>query len=707
MGIMDKLLSTANLYSKLLVSKATKGFNDRPSQSLGDDEFYYSINRIYTSRKVKKMYFIKELPRLVDAGFLHILKQEIETKVRLLNTTYKTNKKCELVDVLNVTPYEMNFSTFKNRSRMNMWKRRYDKAMRDSGSNSKLDDMLSKPEEVDKRDRNTYMIESWLFIKESQDKNKNEFCKTNIILELVSDSDDMLNECEKVLHDYMFKNEIRISEVFLQSNEYNKSFTPVGNQGNRTLLAKMHPSSILTDSLINDFDVPTHGVVGDETGICFGTDIYSGLPIFYDLGKGSDAINFLLTASTGEGKSNFNKSLYSAFDISGYNIVTLDYEGDEYIPMGKMYDAIFFKVSGEESRYFNTIAIGDLTGINDIDKDLKNESVKTTERVFSLLLDERNGMTPHEASLYSDCVNRVYERFGVTDNPQTWHLSKGCTYFHLYGELVEMSKLDYYVREYGQHIKDMIIKLRTYFERDGINHSMFDHPINLDQLLGARHVIFSFGMKGADESLINKKDLALKQLFVGYITTLLANYNRSKGQLTVVQIEELQRYLNHSQSAAVVSNMVSGGRKRGMIMFLITNAPLQLLTHTNQNTKTTEEHSKNVDAILNNINAHIIGSLKTRATEKLAEFFNIEDALPHLRLINGGGEMKYSFLIHYKDEFTVVKYLINPSLIQTDLYATRRDKALGDESDNGAFHIDTHNTGIKERVMNDSRKSKM
>lgn len=704
MKLLDRLFSTANLYSKLAVSKITKGFNDKPDHVLGDDEFYYSINRIYTSKKVKKMYFLNELPRLVDAGFLHILKQEVETKVRQLNSTYNTNKKCELIDIVRVTPFELNFSTFKNRSRMQMWKRRYETAIKESGGNTRLDDMVADKSDIIKRDKNTYMIESWLFVKEAQDKNKSEFCKANIILELVSDSDDMLMECEKVLMNYIHQNEMKVNEVFLQSNEYNKTFTPAGNLGGKSLLAKMNKPNILTDTLVNSFDVPTHGMVGDETGVCFGTDIYSGLPVFYDLGKGSDAINFLLTAETGKGKSNFNKGLYSAFDICGYNTVTLDYEGDEYIPLGKLYDAIFFKINGEESRYFNTIAIGDLTGIKEIDNDLKNEAIKTTERVFSLLLDEKNGMTPHEASLYSDCVNRVYDKFGVTDDPKTWHLSKGCTYFHLYGELVEMSKTDYYVREYGSHIKDMLIKLRTYFERDGINHSMFDHPINLNELLDAKHVIFSFGMNGNDDSLINTKDLALKQLFVGYITTLIANHNRSKGQLTVVQIEEMQRYLNHSHSSAVISNMVTGGRKRGMIVFLITNAPLQLLTHTNKNTVTNEENAKNIDAILNNINAHIIGELKGRSSKLLAEFFGLEDAIPHLNLINSGGEMKYSFLIHYKGEFTIVKYLFHPALMETDLYATRKDKVEETEESLDTVH---NNSTIKEKIMDKSSKEEV
>jgi hypothetical protein len=669
--IIEKLFSSFNFYGRILVSLITKGFKDVPKEDevLADNHFYYSINRIYTKSKVKKMFFLKELPRMLDEGFLNDLKREVEEKSMQVNRTYGINSKCELVDIIVANPYELNFSTFRNRSRMMMWKRRYEEAIKQYGGNNVLDELVQKKDISDSKDRNRWMIESWLFVKKAKEEEKSSFAKTTIILELVADNDDILFECEKTLKDYMFRNEIKYSEVFLQSNEYNKAFSPAGNEQNN-LLAKMTKSTILNDNIITSFDIPTHGNVGDDKGLYFGTDIYTGLPIFYDLRKGSDAKNILISANTGEGKSNFLKGLFSSVDILGMNSITLDYEGDEYTPIGNLYDASFIKVSGENSRYFNTISIGDLTGDPDIDPGLKKEAVGVTQRVFSLLLDEKNGMTFQETSIFSDCINRVYDKFGVTEDPLTWKFSKGCTYFHIYGELVEMSKEDYFVKEYGQHIKDVVIKLRTYFEFDGINRSMFNNPINLEELLGTRHIVFSFGMKGLDESLINTKELSLKQLFVGYITTLISNYNKSKGKLTAIYLEELQRYLMHAHSGSVVANMVSGGRKRGMILFLITNAPLQLFSSLN----TDEELKKHVEAILGNINGLVLGRMKEKVSTTIAEYFNVEDTIPSLNLINEGGDMKYSFLINYNGESSIVKYLFHPDLLETPLYKTRKDQ---------------------------------
>lgn len=671
------MFSSFSFYKRVLITLITKGFKDKPGvdEPLADNEFYYSTNRIYTKDKVKKMYFLSEMPRLIEANFLGNLKDLIAEKSDQLGHTYGINKGCELIDIVKSEPYELNFSTFKNRSRMMMWKRRYESAMKEHGHVSDLDALVESQDVLDTVDRNRWMIESWMFVKRSKDVEKRSFCKTNIILELVADGDDILEECEKVLKDYMITNDIRYSEVFIQSNEYNKAFSPVGNQDGN-LLAKMNPPVILTDDIVSSFDSPTHGRVGDDTGIYFGNDIYTGLPIFHDLKKGSDAVNFLVTANTGKGKSNYMKGLYSYLDLNDINTITLDYEGDEYDPVGLLYDAAFIKVSGEGSRYFNTVAIGDLTGDSDIDVGLKMEAVGVTERVFSLLLDEEKGMTPYELSIFSDCINRVYDKFGVTSDPETWYLSKEATYFHLYGELVDMAKEDFYVSEYGQHMKDMVIKLRTYFEYDGINRSMFDNPITVDELKGNKHLIFSFGMNGVDESLINTKELALKQLFVGYITTLMSNYNKSRGKLTAILIEELQRYLMHQHSGSVVANMISGGRKRGMIVFLITNAPLQLMS----SVTTDNEIRKYVEAILGNINGLIIGALKDDMSRQLAEYFSLEDALPSMYLINEEGDMKFSFLISYKDETTVVKYLFNSQLLKTPLYMTREDQ---DDSSEG------------------------
>lgn len=695
MKLFRRMFSSVPFYTKILVSYITKGFKDVPpaDKVLADDQYYYSINRIYTKNKVKKMYFIRELPRLIDEGFLYDLKREIEEKVSLVNSTYGLNQKCELIDIVKASPYELDFNSFRTRSRIMMWKRRYEEAVRQYGGQTAIDELLESKETVETNDRNRWMIESWLFVKKAKEVDKSAFCKVNIILELVADSDDMLLECEKTLKDYLYRNDIKFSEVFLQSNEYHKAFSPAGNE-DENLLAKMNPPTILNDDIITSFDVPTHGHVGDEVGIYFGTDIQTGVPVFYDVRKGSDAKVFLITANSGEGKSNYTKGLLSCFDLLNISTITLDFEGDEYIPIGTLYDAAFIKVGGENSRYFNTIAIGDLTGDPDIDMNLKNEAISVTERVFSLLLDENEGMTSYERSIFNDCINRVYELFGVTDDPNTWYKSKECTYFHIYAELVKMSKEDFYVKEYGQHIKDMVIKLRTYFEHDGINRHLFANPINLDEILGRKHVIFSFGMRGTDENLINKKELALKQLFVGYLTTLIANHNKSQNRLTAVFLEELQRYLMHKYSGSLVANMVSGGRKRGMIIFLITNAPLQLMSHVTSDT----DLKPYVEAILGNVNGLIIGRLKDSISIQLAEYFMIEDAIPELKLINQGLDMKYSFLVHYKGESSVVKYIFHPDLLETPLYQTLKDHEERDE-------LEREVSGLKDRVQEISREN--
>lgn len=703
-GFFLSFLSTANFYSRIFVSWVSKGFKDKPEQGkpLGEGQFYYSVNRIYTARKVKKMFFINEFPRFVDAGFLHDIKNAVSTKVADTNKTYGTQRRCEVVDITKVEPYDMNFSTFKNRSRMRMWKRRYDKAMSDYGGNSDIEDMVADQDDITRRDRNSYMIESWLFVRNAQTELKSSFCKSNFIIELVADSDDILKECEAVLVDYCASHEIKLSTVFLQTNEYNKNYTAAGNANPKSLIQKMNPPTIMTDDLLNQFDIPSHGKVFSNTGTYFGTDIYSGLPVHLDLESGSDAMNFLISAKTGQGKSNLFKGLYGMFNLMGYNTIALDFEGDEYTDIGKLFDSTFIKVSGEDSRYYNTVAIGDLTGIERIDKNLKREAITVTQQVFSILLD---GMDEYELSLYNDAINRLYTKAGVTDAEETWYLSKQCNYFLLYAELCSMAEEDAYERDYKDQIRRMIIKLRVYFERDGIHRSLFNNPIDLSELLGHRNIVFSFGMKGADVSLIDTKEIALKQLFVGYISSLVSNYNKSKNRLTVIMIEELQRYLLQESSAAVVANMVSGGRKRGMIMFLITNAPLQLIgiqsDDEKHNLMMTPEVAQHLNAINENITAFVIGALQNKTSKQLSLHYDeLADSLPHMKLINSGGSMRYSFLVRFKGETTIVKHLFHPALLQTSLYATRKDLNGENKDDVMEDRLRTFDGDIKREIEN-------
>lgn len=656
-----KGLSTRDFYTELLFSKLGGGNIDKPGEDVIIKEgfFYYSTNKIFTKDKVKKVFFIGELPMEIESSFLEKIKIDL---VRL----------GEVNIIKQIKPYHLDLTSFKIKNRIEIWRKKTEEFQKIAGTRNFSDDLFMEEEQKELDNRTKRMIKSWKWIFDSKN-NKDEFCKYRCIIELIAENVNILYEMENVLVDNFRLMEISYNTVFVQTNEYYKTISPVGNVRNN-MLDKVNMYNIYSDRLVSEmFNVP-YGLVGDRTGVYFGTDLFTLVPVTYDLKKGSDAINFIITAKTSEGKSNYVKGLITYFELEGLSYIISDYEGDEYLDIGAAFGAHIIKMDSFESYYFDTLEIGDLTGIAQIDAGLKDEAIYTTKLIFDVLADYENGMNFHEVSLFSKMVNRVYRKRGVGEEQSTWKNSKGVSFKDLYKELLIMRNEKEF-EDRKEYIIDFIEKLEIYFDEDGIYKNMFKRKISVNELLDKRRIIFSFGMSGKTENTIDKRSLTLKQLFVGYLIMLVSNHNKSvENKLTVVVMEEIQRYLGHEKSGKIVKDIITGGRKRGMITFLVTNSPLELMDV--MDSTDSSEIASEAKAIKNNIQGMIIGKLEDETSERVCKSFGIPECLPELKLINKNEEnlFKYSFLVNYRGESSLVKFEIPKTLQGSTMYVTRRDQ---------------------------------
>jgi hypothetical protein len=127
--------------------------------------------------------------------------------------------------------------------------------------------------------------------------------------------------------------------------------------------------------------------------------------------------------------------------------------------------------------------------------------------------------------------------------------------------------------------------------------------LNAEELYKAKFIIFSFGEKGKTASEMDKVAVQLKQLSVANISNQISNYHKyvRKG-LNVKVWEEYQRWGAIPGSSEIIKNVITGGRKRGDINFIITNDLASILDDTDANNRT----------IRNNITSYAIGKLKDR-----------------------------------------------------------------------------------------------
>lgn len=674
------LLGTLNLYSRLAVDKITKGSLDLPPRTVSDEEFYYSTNRIFTNKSVKKMYILTELPAEIKRGFISDARRVIRKSLDEFNRNNDTEEWSYLGLVMDSKHYDFNLEDRKTRGKWQYYAREHEKMLEKMGNRKLEDELLTdKYSEGVKR-----KVLSFLYMKEALEEEDASFFKTNIILELVASTSEALDKLDMTLKSFLYELRVQNKEIFIQTNQYNKAFTPT-NAKRDWLLNQMYEGDVFADDTLVSLTIPTHGVVGDEFGIYHGVDIQTRNLVMIDFSKGSEAKNILLTAQTGKGKSNYSKMIYTYAGClkETYSVVVFDYEGTEYLGLGRVEGAKFINFTEQAGSYINTMVISDLTGIEEIDSMLYIDAIKSTERIFHLLCDERDGMTDKEQAMFSDAINEVYRDFNVLpDQRHTWAYSQECTFFHIYQAIKDFKNRTIMLQKYGEDaILDFEIKLQTYFSDTGTNRYWFRTALSMQELYDSQNIIIGFGMGKQSSEMSDDVALALRQLFAGYLVTVLANKNKARKIRTLVLIEELQRYLNQKYAGELLANIASAGRKLGIVAYFIINSPQILMVYDDDS-----ELNKHKKTLLSSITMTIIGASWKKDMEALIRQFDLDLARNVLYDLADVVEnpvenhpLHYCFFLKYKGQSTVVRMLGHPDLEDLPLYKTLDDSESAED----------------------------
>ena len=275
-------------------------------------------------------------------------------------------------------------------------------------------------------------------------------------------------------------------------------------------------------------------------------------------------------------------------------------------------------------------------------------------------------MNTRQVAIFNDAINKLYEENNIDYNDKyTWHNSKGLSYRDVFNKIVELSKDEEYYSKYNEHIDGLIDGLRVYLNNDGIKRNMFKERLSINQLKESRLIIFSFGMRGATLQTTDKRDLSLKQMTISYLSTLLANYNKtSLGVSTIIELEELQRYLRNKANSEEAVNIFTGSRKRNVVAIGAINDPAGLVKGVYNGS----------EAIIENTTTAFFGAMKKKTIEDVTSCLEMPYAEPYLQDIANSKEFKHCFLMcnDFKD-FTVLRVEIPDELAKSAIYKTRNE----------------------------------
>ena len=526
-------------------------------------------------------------------------------------------------------PHTIKWGSAEMRNKISIWKEYTDR-----DENVSVFDYRTKRKESLARQR---IIWSTKYLNEAEMDYKRTLMRVSIVVKISArrTKDDIINMMDTIAEfkGLCLNSDIKIKELRVNLIDWLQSISIFSLRYVREINTRM-PRKVLSDDIMANFNGYKQGLVGTK-GMPLGIDVESGQAVLYQMKADPDAAeNWLVSASTGGGKSYFVKDKLPYMLASGYVVTIMDYEGDEYSKFAYYLadsnpDDVQIVSMGKGSLvYFDPMPIQDLTGDEDIDRELKENSVNYTFAIFRLLVGGFEGsLTQWQENIVSSAIRRVYESVGVTDDKRTWYRSKNLRIRDVYDEICELilsGDLRDETTDNALHSAAVQIQMacKIYFEEGESKSGPFKNPLSADELYKARLIIFSFGLRGAAASTTDPIILALKQLSVANLSTQISNYCRYVRHCFNVKVwEEYQRWGDARGSAEIIANAMTGGRKRGDINFIITNALASLLDDSNKLTRSLKD----------NLQCYAIGKTPDVETRRqFCEKFNFQDIMPVL-----------------------------------------------------------------------------
>lgn len=678
--------SFVKLWRKKILDYLQRDYSMAPK--LRDYNFYSNGSATFSGKDLVTYYYtIDGYPKEVPVDFRNSIRKEAREGVRI-----------SFISLFE--PTRIDWNSPKMRSKLRTWK----------SIDEEADDVdeFNYQQNVDSMDSMVWRKQSLLYLSDAEKRRKRRMFRYRVMMIVVGVRGDNFDKTIFEVMNYCKNINLKVTRVTSNLFEFLRYFSPFSLEYNGSVVREVG-SNTITDELLARFNTYDQGKIG-RGGDYWGTDIYSGFPVYKRTKKDSiDAENILITAETGGGKSFFLKVLLMQLIAKGTcNGTVNDIEGFEYIPFAGFVanhdDVVILNMAEGQGCYFDPVEIN-LTGMEDLDKDMYSFSNSFTLAIVKTLLGKSLAMDDWANVVVNNAVSRVYSDAGVdAKNMETWGLSRGLTLFDVYRVLKElylecidllenygysseeeeksMSSLSL-TKQYrrNKHYKEaldlVIAKLSAYFEtleNGGIRSNVFTTRVTLEDVRRSKLVICSFGMAGKSPAQVDPIQMGLAQLSASNISHIRSIFSKAEGKFNFKVWEEFQRWGSFPDADAAIQTALTGGRKLGDINFIITNDVKRLL-------------NDDRFGVFQNITSFAIGAIGDDNTRsELCKRLSVPLLKPELdRLVTRKGSTESfesqgsdlssmydkAFLIQLdKSVSTVVKMVIPDYIARSDIFRT-------------------------------------
>lgn len=626
---ISKFREKIEMYDYLLASMLAGNSVIEPEEHLNGDEIEIGFSNICSDDMLTKYFLIRQLPLFIDEELFRSIRARCSNPGVRIN--FYTIAK----------PHMINWESSEMKNRMYVWEN-FSKNTADEVSIFKYRANRGKMLLKDSITLST----KYLNMADLDQSRRMFMTYMYVVISAPRDEESIMNMVDSIesFKGYCSANQIKLREIKINMIDWLKALDIFSMKYIKGVTDKIS-RRIMTDDNIALLGSYKQGAVGDK-GIPLAMDVQSMMAIMYNFKEIPDnPENWLIGAETGSGKSYFIKPIIINLLATGkFRGFITDYEGDEYLYLGDFIragsvdDVKVFALGVETGNYFEACEIGELTGVEDVDKGLKATSQDFIEAEYRILIKGTDGeLTSDEKAVLSLGISMMYEEAGVTEDRSTWKNSKGLRIDNPYRQIKYLVEKRALVdSESGNRLHSVAASIvdscSIFFEETGSKYGTFRNPISISEIYKAKLSIISFGMKGADKSLEDPVVLALKQLCIAYVSIQISNYCKYVLHCFNFKVwEEFQRWGSAKGSSDIIINTITGGRKRGDVNFIITNDLNAFL----------DDGNKVTSSLVGNIQNYAIGKIKDLdVRKKLCAKFELEDCLPAINKIAKASKRK-------------------------------------------------------------------
>lgn len=581
----DIVIKSFDLWKKVFLNSAYKDDSNYPHRR--DYNLYSNGSDLFSGKEnVTYFYTIDGFPKELQIDFKEAIRQEAREGVRIsFISTFENHR--------------IDWGSAQMRSKLKTWK--------SIDSEATDVDEFNYRENIKLLDNNTWRKQSLLYLSDAEIRRKRKLFKYRTMMIISGVRGDNFNTTVTEVQNFCSSAGINITRVERDLSDFLRVFSPFSLELDTNVLKQVGNTTI-PDELISRFSSYDQGKVGKK-GLYWGTDIYSGFPVFKVVKKSSvDAENILITGETGGGKSFFLKGLLVQFiGQPKFNGTIMDIEGFEYLPLAGYVanndSVVVINMAEGKGKYFDPVEIN-ITGDKDLDADMFSFSKSFTLAILKTLLGKSLVENDWSSVIINDAVSKTYADRGITMNPSTWGNSKGLTLFDVYHNMKSLykevvnndgtrknlgglySSSDEYIQSYKgnrgyRDALDLVIaKLSSYFEplsKGGTRSDVFQERVSLKDIRDAKLVVCSFGMAGKSADMVDPVQMSLSQLSAANISHIRSIFSQAKGMYNFKVWEEFQRWGAFPDSEKTITTALTGGRKLGDVNLIVTNKVKELL----------------------------------------------------------------------------------------------------------------------------------